>query len=181
MTLKQIDKSLHELIKKTAPQLRIEKKWGEDAYIGNDLLFSVWVHKKHISFVFYNGARIKDEKKVFNNGLTNLNSRRIRFEEGDKIPEKDTIYLIKEAIKLDEAGWTPKANKSKSKLVKVPKYIADILDKNGLRKKFDELTFFKRKGYVQWIEEAKQEETKEKRIKQMLSELPKRVYMGNPA
>ena len=48
--------------------------------------------------------------------------------------------------------------------VEVPEAFASALAEAGLRHRFDGLSYTHRKEYVRWIEEAKREETRERRL-----------------
>ena len=48
--------------------------------------------------------------------------------------------------------------------IEVPAPFAEALEAGGVRNEFDALSFTHRKEYVRWIEEAKREETRERRL-----------------
>ena len=48
--------------------------------------------------------------------------------------------------------------------VSVPPAFAEALDAGGVRDEFDALSFTHRREYVRWIEEAKRDETRERRL-----------------
>jgi bifunctional DNA-binding transcriptional regulator/antitoxin component of YhaV-PrlF toxin-antitoxin module len=48
--------------------------------------------------------------------------------------------------------------------VEVPTVFANALEQGGVRDEFDALSFTHRKEYVRWIEEAKRDETRERRL-----------------
>jgi uncharacterized protein YdeI (YjbR/CyaY-like superfamily) len=53
----------------------------------------------------------------------------------------------------------------------MPDFVADALDTEGLRAAYDARPPYQRNDYLGWINRAKQEDTRQKRLKQMLSEL----------
>lgn len=53
----------------------------------------------------------------------------------------------------------------------MPDFVAEALDARGLREKYDARPPYQRNDYLLWINSAKQEETKQKRLSQMLEEL----------
>lgn len=60
----------------------------------------------------------------------------------------------------------------------MPDYMANALRKNNLFDKYNKRPWYQRNDYVRWISSPKKEETKRKRLNQMLSELTKGdVYM----
>lgn len=68
-----------------------------------------------------------------------------------------------------------KMNNSSSKLKReinpMPEYIEKALEDNGVRKDYLERPAYQRNDYLAWIERAKKNETKQKRLNQMLHEL----------
>ena len=63
----------------------------------------------------------------------------------------------------------------KSKLKRIinpmPDYIATSLDKSGLMQAFKDRPAYQQNDYIGWIERAQREDTKHKRLTQMLYEL----------
>ena len=51
------------------------------------------------------------------------------------------------------------------------KFVADALDKTSLRTAYDARPPYQRNDYLRWIKEAKTDETKQRRLDQMLAEL----------
>lgn len=61
----------------------------------------------------------------------------------------------------------------------IPEFIKRILLKHDLLEKYNSQIYTYRKGYVKCIEDAKREETKKRRIDQMIRELREgKAYMG---
>ena len=60
----------------------------------------------------------------------------------------------------------------------MPDYVREALNKRGLMDAYRARPAYQRNDYIGWITRAKQEATKQKRLKQMLDELKKGgVYM----
>ncbi len=59
----------------------------------------------------------------------------------------------------------------KARDVEVPKYVADAFEKAGVREAFDKLSFSHRKEHVRAIEDAKSEETRQRRIDKAIEKL----------
>lgn len=63
----------------------------------------------------------------------------------------------------------------------MPGFVADALDREGLRALYDARPDYQRNDYLGWINTAKREATKQKRLAQMLAELREGdVYMDMP-
>lgn len=67
----------------------------------------------------------------------------------------------------------------------MPDYISDALTKHKLFERYENRPAYQQNDYVYWISSAKLEETRQKRLNQMLEELKagnkymKMVYKGN--
>lgn len=60
----------------------------------------------------------------------------------------------------------------------VPTFVQEALEINDLIQDFENRPAYQQNDYIGWINQAKREETKQKRLKQMLEELQKGgVYM----
>ena len=62
---------------------------------------------------------------------------------------------------------------------KIPDFVKDALQQQKLMDDYNARPAYQRNDYIGWIQQAKQEDTKQKRLKQMLRELKKGgVYMN---
>jgi uncharacterized protein YdeI (YjbR/CyaY-like superfamily) len=60
----------------------------------------------------------------------------------------------------------------------MPEFVKRALKERGLMQDYDDRPAYQRNDYIGWINRAKRQETKEKRLRQMLDELEKGgVYM----
>jgi len=53
----------------------------------------------------------------------------------------------------------------------MPEFVRSALETHGLRERYDARPWYQRNDYLGWIDRAKREETKLKRLDQMLEEL----------
>ena len=83
-------------------------------------------------------------------------------------PDGVLIAYIKEAVQLNEDGIKlkrPKATRKDKDSIKPPSDLLAALKKNKKAiATFEGFSFSNRKEYVEWIDEAKQEATRQKRI-----------------
>src|SRR5690606_4254577 len=85
----------------------------------------------------------------------------------DDLPkEKVLVSLIRQAMELNEKGLTlPKKPAKKTAELPVPEMLAGALKKNKKAKTvFDGFPPGKRKEYIEWINDAKTDATREKRV-----------------
>jgi uncharacterized protein YdeI (YjbR/CyaY-like superfamily) len=132
-------------------------KWGAEVftYNGNNV-------------VSYNGVFLKDKEKVLVNAQKGVTKslRQWRFTSWEEIDEKKILEYIHEAIEIEQKGLKIKPEKFKP--VEAPKLLADALAADvKLDSAFGKLTPGKQKEYILYINEAKQEATKIKRLEKI--------------
>jgi len=81
--------------------------------------------------------------------------------------DKELVKEIKQAIKKRDSGWKPAAapRSTEKKELVVPDYFTTALKKNKKAlSTFEKFSYTNKKEYVDWVTEAKTEETRNKRI-----------------
>ncbi|MES2138404.1 MAG: YdeI/OmpD-associated family protein [Bacteroidota bacterium] len=163
-----ICKKLRSIIIKAEPHIIEDWKWGPN-YYKDGMVCGFWHFKKHVSFVFFQGALLKDKKKVLQQNPGNLHNRHIKFSDIKEVDEKLLIEYITEAVINNEKGL--KLTEAKDKTVVIPEDFKKLLTKNKVLKIFEAMSYSKRKDYVLWIEGAKQAVTRSKRIETALEKI----------
>ena len=82
-------------------------------------------------------------------------------------PDAVLIAYIKEAVELNEKGVKipSKAKSGEKKALEIPDYFTSALEANeNALDTFEHFSYSHKKEYVEWIKEAKTEETKNKRL-----------------
>lgn len=156
-----ICKKLRSIIFKAEPGIIEDWKWGPN-YYKDGMVCGFWYFKKHCTFMFYQGALLKDKKKILQKNEGNIHNRHIKYTDVKQIDEKTLIEYITEAVINNEKG--KKLVVSQDKTVEIPPDFKKLLVKNKILKNFEEMAYYRRKDYVQWINGAKQEATREKRM-----------------
>jgi uncharacterized protein YdeI (YjbR/CyaY-like superfamily) len=83
--------------------------------------------------------------------------------------DKVLLDLIKQAVSLNDLGVKRKVKVTPrgSKTIETPDYFAKVLKQNKVAAEvFENFAYSHRKEYIQWFEEAKTDETRNKRMKQ---------------
>ena len=148
-------------------------KWQFPHFQYHGILCGMAAFKAHCAFGFWK------RQLIFGTGAANgkepVNwSRRIQSV-ADLPDEKTLIGYVRKAAELNESGAKlPKRERKPVARTKLPGYVSAALKKNGKAEKtFQNLSPSGRREYVQWIVEAKREDTRQKRLKtavQWLSE-----------
>ena len=165
---KPILNHIRELVQKTCPEVEEKMKWSFPHFdYKGEMMCSMAAFKQHAVFGFWKAALMKDpvlvetaKSEVAMGHLGRLTSLK------DLPSDKKMTAWIKEAMKLNEQGIkVAKPKPAEKKELVVPDYFTKALSKNKKAKQvFDNFAYSHRKEYLQWITEAKTEETRNKRM-----------------
>lgn len=166
-----------ELVTSIINKLPLEKtiKWGAEVFTYNGKnVVSYGGFKSFFTIWFYNGVFLEDKYNVLVNAQEGKTKslRQWRFASISEIDEKKILEYINEAIEIEKKGLKIKPER----FVEIP--VSELLEKEFkndkiLKNAFEKLTPGKQKEYIVYINEAKQEATKLKRlekIKPMISQ-----------
>lgn len=161
---------LRKIIHNTCPEAEETIKWSFPHFIyKNEILCSMAAFKHHCAFVFWKAALMKDKSLMENAKSESAMGHLGKITSLKDLPsEKKLVLLIKEAMKLNERGIkVSKKNKSIRKEIKIPRDFQSAISKNKKAKSvFDNFPPSHKREYIEWITEAKRDETRKKRIKQ---------------
>lgn len=140
--------------------------------------FVVWVFCAtdwvHISFP--QGALLDSNHNLFE-PTTNKAKRTIKLKQHDKFPSKIIVQLIRQAVKNNISGNKIVFTRDAQEPIILLDDVSAELKAYGLEEAYQERTYYQRKGYMQWIAQAKHDETRVKRINKMIEELQEGSYM----
>lgn len=145
-------------------------KWSRPVYALNKKnVIGLAAFKNHCSLIFFQGALLEKNTALLQNaeeGKTKA-MRQIRFQKGDKIDLNALSKYISEAIQNQKEGKEILPNRQNKKLV-IPKELLEVFHQNPkLEKSFKELTPGRQREYGEYIDSAKRESTKWKRIEKI--------------
>jgi len=164
---KPILNHIRELVHTACPDVEESIKWSFPNFDYKGPFCSMAAFKEHCSFGFWKAAIMKDAEKLKANQATAMGHLGKIQNLKDLLSDKILISYIKEAVRLNDEGIKlPPRVKSKSKKELVtPDYIIKALNKNKTAlKKFEAFSPSHKKEYVEWITDAKTEETRNKRM-----------------
>lgn len=161
---------IRELVHKACPEVEETIKWGfpHFDYKGN-MMCSMASFKQHCAFGFWKAALMKDAEKLVDTAKSEVAMGHMgRITSLKDLPTDKTIMAyVKEASKLnDENIKLPSKTVSKEKKeITTPAYFLAALKKNKEAKKtFDAFNYSNKKEYIEWLEGAKTESTRTKRL-----------------
>ncbi len=161
---------LRALMHKASPQIRETLKWGVPHFDHKGIVAGMAAFKAHAAFGFWSQRLLKerlgkDSEKLFpENAESGMGGRKFRSL-SELPPDALLVRAIRAAVALNEEGIRPKRDVRKKPPVKPPAYLVAAFRKNAKAKKtFEGLTPSQQREYVEWLTEAKQEATREKRL-----------------
>ena len=161
---------IRKIFHRADPRIEETVRWSAPHFDHKGMLGGMAAFKKHVSFGFWKAPLMRDPKKLFVGGGAQ-SSFAIKVEKlSDLPPERVLVAYVKEAVELNEKGVkTPKKKAPPKKAPRVPADLAAALKKNArARAAFEGFSPSHRREYVEWIEEAKRDETRAKRLKTTL-------------
>ncbi len=187
---KPILRHLRELVHKACPEVEETIKWSRPHFLRERMLCSMGSFKTHCAFGFWKGDLFLDEKSMKAKTHSMGNLGRIKTIT-DLPPDDELIGYVQKAVELNKAGVaTPQATRSQTK---EPRDLAVPVDLESALKEnreafatFHAFSYSHKKEYVEWLTEAKTEQTREKRVRttiEWLSEGKPRnwKYMARPS
>jgi uncharacterized protein YdeI (YjbR/CyaY-like superfamily) len=157
---------LRELVHKICPEVEETMKWSFPHFDYKGIMCSMAAFKQHCSFGFWKTALMKDAKKMLDTRNEAMGSLGRITSLKDLPADKVIIGYIKEAMKLnDDDIKVAKPKSTEKKELVIPKYFTDAIKKNKKAlATFENFSYTNKKDYVEWITEAKIEETRNKRL-----------------
>ncbi len=165
---KPILNHIRALVHAACPDVEETMKWSFPHFDYKGMFCSMAAFKQHCSFGFWKGALIFNQKK--GSGLDDEEGMGQfgRITRISELPnEKALIGYIRKAVRLNEAGIKlparPRA-KEKKELVVPAEFMAALKKNKKALAAFENFSYSHKKEYVEWITEAKREETRKQRL-----------------
>ncbi len=162
-------------------ELTEEIKWGMPTYTLEDKnLIGLAYFKEYVTLWFHQGAILNDPFHVLKNaqpGKT-ISMRHWQFASIEAIDRDKLLQYITEAIQKFKHG--NKIVKRSSEPIKIPEKLGDALHADKiLNMHFMKLSPGKRKEYIEYIHEAKRENTRDQRLKKIVPLILKGVGLND--
>lgn len=168
---KPILNHLRKLIHEACPEVQETIKWGFPNFDYKGPFANMASFKEHCAFGFWIASLLYDPKgslKERSNQGGESMGHLGRITSLKDIPsDKVMIDFIKQAIKLNDEGIKvlKKPKSTEPKEIIVPDYFQKILNKNkAALKSFEGFSPSNKREYLEWITEAKTDETRNKRM-----------------
>ena len=162
---KPILKRLRKVVHAGCPEVEETMKWSMPHFDYKGVMCGMAAFKQHCVFGFWKEALILDREKAAEK--TAMGSFGCIRSLADLPSEKTLIQYVKKAAALNEAGIKAPGRMAPKKRapIPVPDYFAAALKKNAkAQKTFDSFPPSHRREYLEWVTEAKREETRNERL-----------------
>jgi uncharacterized protein YdeI (YjbR/CyaY-like superfamily) len=154
-------KHLRKIVQAGCPDVEETIKWQSPFFEHKGIICFMAAFKEHVVFGFWKGALIFGNK---NKGAMGHFGRITSMRD---LPEKKKLIgYVRKAAELNEAGVKKSPRRSRAKrMITVPADLSAALRKNSkARKTFEEFSYSHKKEYVDWITDAKRDETRKRRL-----------------
>lgn len=162
---KPILKHLRKVVHAGCPQVEETMKWSMPHFDYKGMLCGMGAFKEHCAFGFWKESLILGRDRA--SKKTGMGSFGCIRSMADLPNEKTLIGYVKKAAALNEAGIKApgRSKPAKREPIEIPDYFAAALKKNArARKTFEALSPSHRREYLEWVTEAKREETRKQRL-----------------
>ena len=159
----QILTHVRDRVHSVLPDVKEDIKWRMPAYlVGGKLVLITAAFKEHTAFNFWRGQELESRHDTV--GAMGQFGKIKSLEELPSDAELDR--LIREAAELAEAGPSPRKPKHEPRPAAEihPEFAAALDTAPAAKTTFDAFPPGQRREYVDWIAEAKQDATRQKRI-----------------
>jgi uncharacterized protein YdeI (YjbR/CyaY-like superfamily) len=158
---------IRELVHETCPEVEETFKWRFPCFMYKGMFCSMAAFKEHCSFGFWKYRLLFPLQD--NNGMGQFG----KLKSVAELPKKAVLRgYLEQAMRFNEQGTkVPRSAPSKKpKRMVVPGYLRSALDENkAAAKTFKALSPSHRREYVEWLTEAKRDETRQKRLSTTLA------------
>lgn len=158
---KPIITQVREVVHEACPGIGETIKWGHPSFDHHGMVCGVAAFKAHCVLSFWKAALLDDATLI-----------RREVKSVDDLPSRrDLARLVKQAATLNEDGVTvpeeARKRPSETRSLEVPDVLTNALRKNKkAQATFDAFSYSNKKDYVEWIAEAKSDDTRLKRLEQ---------------
>ena len=157
------------IVHEACPQVEETMKWSMPTFVyAGGILCGMAAFKQHATFGFWKHALVMGE----GGERTGMGSFGKMTSVRDLPPKKELVALVRKAMALDEGGVTTPRARSRSAPrppAEVPADLSDALRGNtAARATFERFPPSHRREYIEWIEDAKRDDTRRKRLAQTI-------------
>ena len=155
---------LRKVVHQGCPEVEETIKWNFPHFEYKGPMCGMAAFKNHCVFGFWKASLIFGEGEEAKRKALGDSHRITKL--SDLASENKLLSFIKKAVELNDKGIKPPVEpRATRKKLQVPKYLTNALAKNAkARKTFENFSYSHRKEYIDWLTDAKRDETRAKRL-----------------
>lgn len=162
-------KHLRDLVHKACPEVEEKMKWSFPNFeYKKSILCSMASFKQHCAFGFWLGGIMEDPDKILNSNAESAMGQLGRITSLSDLPSDEILirYLHHAMDLIDKGVKQPKKDTSQKEYdLEMPEILKQALQQNDkAMATFENFSNSNKKEYIVWINEAKTEATKQKRL-----------------
>lgn len=166
---------LRQLVHTGCPEVEETIRWQCPTFMHQGMLRGMAAFKQHCTFGFWKHALILDQNPATKTKAEAAMGQMGRITSLSELPpDKVLLGYIKAAVRFNkQGGKLPRAPKprAKKKLVIPPSLAAALKQNKQARETFENFSPSHQREYIEWIAEAKREETRSKRLETTITSL----------
>lgn len=161
---------VREIAHEVAPQLEEKIKWGAPSFEYKGMVFGMVAFKNFASVWFHKGALFSDPKNLLEASQESTKSmRKYSITSVDELDEEGLRGLIVEGVEKNEKGEQVKDLGKTTNKIERSEMLEQALKTNSRAQTvYQDLSEAKKREYTHHIESAKQQATKQRRVKKAL-------------
>jgi uncharacterized protein YdeI (YjbR/CyaY-like superfamily) len=160
---KPILAEVRAIVHAACPAVEEDIKWRAPAFMYKGMMCGMASFKQYAAFIFWKHELVFGEKERTDSPLVRLT------QVGDLPPKRVLSGFVKKAAALNDDGVKVERVRRPPKPVRVPAALARALGKNKKAlMAFEAFPPSHKREYVEWITEAKTDETRTRRLKQAI-------------
>ncbi len=164
--------TLRKHVHAVCPDVEETIKWGFPHFLYKGLLCHMAAFKQHCAFGFWKAHSLETPYKTSEEGMGQFG----RITAVGDLPSAPAFKkLVRAAMRLKDSDIKPKRIIKPKEALKIPADFQKALKKNpAAHTAFKTFSYRHRKEYLQWITEAKREETRTRRIETAVAQIADR-------
>jgi uncharacterized protein YdeI (YjbR/CyaY-like superfamily) len=154
---------LRKVMHAGCPSVEETIKWGFPRFDYHGIITGMAAFRQHCAFGFWKGALLFGPGKAEQSDAMGHFGRITKVV--DLPNEKTLVAFVRKAAKLNEDGVKVPTKPRTARVLEVPEdFNATLLKNARARETFESFSTSKRNEYVEWVTEAKREETRRQRV-----------------
>ncbi|MEQ8485801.1 MAG: YdeI/OmpD-associated family protein [Pseudomonadales bacterium] len=154
---------LRDIVHGACPAIEEDVKWGFPHFLHHGIVCSMAAFQRHCAFTFWRPEPLGLEAPAGRNRAMGQFGRITGI--GDLPSRAVLTRYVKQAAALNASGAKAARPEPKAKTVRVPPALAEALQSDAAaRAGYERLTPAQRRDYAAWIDDAKRDETRRRRL-----------------